>query len=90
MKIVFKKQAYAVYFIKKETKEFILDSVFLSPGKAMQYAADFNEWEKKEGEGDTWICQPIDFDDKNESLFGGLPAVLAFLLVSYILMWIFC
>lgn len=26
---------------------------------------------------------------KNESLFGGLPAVLAFLLVSYILMWIF-
>ena len=25
----------------------------------------------------------------NESNFGGLPAVLAFLLVSYILMWIF-
>lgn len=27
---------------------------------------------------------------QNDSLFGGLPAVLAFLLVSYILMWIFC
>lgn len=28
-------------------------------------------------------------DFKNDSLFGGLPAVLAFLIVSYILMWIF-
>ena len=27
---------------------------------------------------------------KKESNFGGLPAVLAFLLVIYILMWIFC
>lgn len=27
---------------------------------------------------------------QNDSLFGGLPAVLAFLIVSYILMWIFC
>lgn len=26
----------------------------------------------------------------NESNFGGFPAVLGFLLVSYILMWIFC
>lgn len=64
MEIKFKKQAYAVFFIKKETKEFILDSVFLSPDKAMQYAAEFNVWEKKEGEGDIWICQPIDFDDE--------------------------
>lgn len=28
--------------------------------------------------------------EKEDSLFGGLPAVLAFLLVIYILMWIFC
>lgn len=28
--------------------------------------------------------------EKKESLFGGLPAVMAFLIVSYILMWIFC
>ena len=64
MEIVFKKQAYAVYFIKKETKEWILDSVFLSLDKAMQYAADFNVWEKKEGEGDIWMCELIDFDDE--------------------------
>lgn len=29
-------------------------------------------------------------NNESESLFGGLPAVLAFLFVSYILMWIFC
>ena len=64
MEIVFKKQAFAVYFIKKETKEIILDSVFLSHDKAMQYAADYNEWEVNQGSKDIWVCQPIDFDDE--------------------------
>ena len=64
MEIKFKKQAYAVCFIKKKTKEMVIDSVFLSADKAMQYAADYNEWELKEGEGDLWVCQPIDFDDE--------------------------
>ena len=64
MEFKFKKQAYAVYFIKKKTKELVIDSVFLSHDKAMRYAADYNEWELKEGEGDLWICQSIDFDDE--------------------------
>lgn len=64
MDIQFKKQAFAVYFVKKETKEKIIDSVFLSLHKAMQYAADLNEWEHKEGQGDLWIYQPIDFNDE--------------------------
>lgn len=64
MDIVFKKQAFAVYFVKEETKEIVIDSVFLSHDKAMQYAAEFNAWEQKEGQGDLWVCQPIDFDDE--------------------------
>ena len=64
MDIVFNKQAYLAYFIIKETKEIIIDSVFLSLDKAKQYAAEFNEWELKEGDGDTWFCLEIDFDDE--------------------------
>ena len=63
-RVDFKKQAYAVYFIKAETKELVLDSVFLSGYKAMRYAKDYNEWEENKGSKDIWICQPIDFDDE--------------------------
>ena len=63
-RVDFKKQAYAVYFIKAETKKLVLDSVFLSRNKAMRYAEDYNEWEENQGSKDIWICQPIDFDDE--------------------------
>lgn len=63
-RVNFKKQAYAVYFIKAETKSLVLDSVFLSRNKAIQYAEDYNEWEWNQGSKDIWICQPIDFDDE--------------------------
>lgn len=63
-RVNFKKQAYAVYFIKAETKSLVLDSVFLSRNKAIQYAEDYNEWEENQGSKDIWICQPIEFDDE--------------------------
>lgn len=63
-RVNFKKQAYAVYFIKAETKRLILDSVFLSRDKAMRYAEDYNEWEVNQGSKDIWVCQQIDFDDE--------------------------
>lgn len=64
MEIKFKKKAYAVSFVKKETKEIVNDSVFLSQDRAMRYAADCNELEQATGQGDLWFFIPIDFDDE--------------------------
>lgn len=63
-RVDFKKKAYAVYFIKADTKRLVLDSVFLSRDKAIRYAEDYNEWEVEQGSKDIWIFQPIDFDDE--------------------------
>ena len=63
-RVNFKKQAYAVYFIKAETKRIVLDSVFLSSDKAKRYAEDYNKWEENQGSKDIWVCQPINFDDE--------------------------
>lgn len=63
-RVNFKKEAYAVYFIKADTKKLVLDSIFLSRDKAIRYAEDYNEWEDEQGSKDIWVCQPIDFNDE--------------------------